>query len=197
MSPFDLAGLRETLKSLDEKTQAEGFWEDHENAQKVMKEKKSIENKIEEYEALATEIEDVEVLISLAEEADDASMVKEITESYEAAAEKLEALRLATLLTGEYDKNNAIISVHGGSGGTDAKDWAEMLFRMYLRWAERKGYKVKILDYQEEKEGGINSATALVEGENAYGYLKNEKGVHRLVRISPYDSSGRDRKSVV
>ncbi len=195
MSPFDLAGLRETLKSLDEKTQAEGFWEDHENAQKVMKEKKSIENKIEEYEALATEIEDVEVLISLAEEADDASMVKEITESYEAAAEKLEALRLATLLTGEYDKNNAIISVHGGSGGTDAKDWAEMLFRMYLRWAERKGYKVKILDYQEEKEGGINSATALVEGENAYGYLKNEKGVHRLVRISPYDSSGRRHTS--
>ena len=175
MSPFDLAGLRETLKSLDEKTQAEGFWEDHENAQKVMKEKKSIENKIEEYEALATEIEDVEVLISLAEDA--------------------EALRLATLLTGEYDKNNAIISVHGGSGGTDAKDWAEMLFRMYLRWAERKGYKVKILDYQEEKEGGINSATALVEGENAYGYLKNEKGVHRLVRISPYDSSGRRHTS--
>ena len=122
-------------------------------------------------------------------------MVKEITESYEAAAEKLEALRLATLLTGEYDKNNAIISVHGGSGGTDAKDWAEMLFRMYLRWAERKGYKVKILDYQEEKEGGINSATALVEGENAYGYLKNEKGVHRLVRISPYDSSGRRHTS--
>ena len=195
MSPFDLAGLRDQLPGLDEKTQAEGFWDDHENAQKVMKEKKSIENKIEEYEALDTEIEDVEVLISLAEEAQDASMAKEIRDAYEAAAGKLEELRLAALLTGEYDKNNAIISVHGGSGGTDAKDWAEMLFRMYVRWAERKGYKVKILDYQEEKEGGINSATAVVEGDNAYGYLKNEKGVHRLVRISPYDSSGRRHTS--
>ncbi len=195
MSPFDLAGLRDQLKGLDEKTQASGFWDDHEKAQKVMKEKKSIENKIEEYEALATEIEDVEVLILLAEEAQDASMTKEIQDAYDAAAEKLEELRLATLLTGEYDKNNAIISLHGGSGGTDAKDWAEMLFRMYVRWAERKGYKVKILDYQEEKEGGINSATAVVEGDNAYGYLKNEKGVHRLVRISPYDSSGRRHTS--
>ena len=195
MSPFDLAGLRDQLKGLDEKTQASGFWDDHEKAQKVMKEKKSIENKIEEYDALATEIEDVEVLILLAEEAQDASMTKEIQDAYDAAAEKLEELRLATLLTGEYDKNNAIISLHGGSGGTDAKDWAEMLFRMYVRWAERKGYKVKILDYQEEKEGGINSATAVVEGDNAYGYLKNEKGVHRLVRISPYDSSGRRHTS--
>ena len=195
MSPFDLAGLRDQLKGLDEKTQASGFWDDHEKAQKVMKEKKSIENKIEEYEALATEIEDVEVLILLAEEAQDASMTKEIQDAYDAAAEKLEELRLATLLTGEYDKNNAIISLHGGSGGTDAKDWAEMLFRMYVRWAERKGYKVKILDYQEEKEGGINSATAVVEGDNAYGYLKNEKGFHRLVRISPYDSSGRRHTS--
>ncbi|MCB6994048.1 peptide chain release factor 2 [bacterium 210820-DFI.6.37] len=192
---LDLAGLKGTLKGLDEKTQAAGFWDDHERAQKVMKEKKSIENKIDEFEALATEIEDVEVLISLAEEAEDASMVKEIRDAYEEAAEKLEELRLATLLTGEYDKNNAIISLHGGSGGTDAKDWAEMLFRMYIRWAERKGYKVKILDYQEEKEGGINSATAMIEGENAYGYLKNEKGVHRLVRISPYDSSGRRHTS--
>lgn len=195
MSPFDLTGLREAQKKLEEQTQAQGFWDDHENAQKVMKDKKSIENKIEGYEVLAAEIEDVEVLISLAEEEEDPAMAEEIKEAYEAAAEKLEELRLATLLTGEYDKNNAIISVHGGSGGTDAKDWAEMLFRMYIRWSERKGYKVRILDYQEEKEGGINSATALIEGENAYGYLKNEKGVHRLVRISPYDSSGRRHTS--
>lgn len=195
MSPFDLVGLREAQKKLEEQTQAQGFWDDHENAQKVMKDKKSIENKIEGYEVLAAEIEDVEVLISLAEEEEDPAMAEEIKEAYEAAAEKLEELRLATLLTGEYDKNNAIISVHGGSGGTDAKDWAEMLFRMYIRWSERKGYKVRILDYQEEKEGGINSATALIEGENAYGYLKNEKGVHRLVRISPYDSSGRRHTS--
>ena len=195
MSPFDLAVLRETLKDMDKQSHAEGFWDDHQHAQKVMKDKKSIENKIQSYEALATEIEDVEVLITLTEDAQDTSMVPEITQAYEMAREKLEALRLSTLLTGEYDGNNAIISVHGGSGGTDAKDWAEMLFRMYARWAERKGYKVRILDFQEEKEGGINSATALIEGENAYGYLKNEKGVHRLVRISPYDSSGRRHTS--
>lgn len=195
MSPFDLAGLREAQNKLEEQTQESGFWDDHEHAQKVMKDKKSIENKIQEYETLAAEIEDVEVLISLAEEENDPDMAGEIKEAYRAAAEKLEELRLKTLLTGEYDKNNAIISVHGGSGGTDAKDWAEMLFRMYVRWSERKGYKVRIMDYQEEKEGGINSATALVEGENAYGYLKNEKGVHRLVRISPYDSSGRRHTS--
>lgn len=195
MSPFDLAGLREALQELDTKTQEAGFWDDHENAQKVMKEKKSIENKINGYEDLASEIDDIEVLIDLAEEAEDSSMTEEITQAFDTASQKLEDLRLATLLTGEYDKNNAIISLHGGSGGTDAKDWAEMLFRMYIRWAERKGYKVRILDYQEEKEGGINSATALVEGENAYGYLKNEKGVHRLVRISPYDSSGRRHTS--
>lgn len=195
MSPFDLEGLKGILKELDAKTQVNGFWDDHENAQKVMKEKKSVENKIEEYETLVTELEDVEVLIALAEEAEDVSMVPEIQAAYKQAAENVENLRLAAMLTGEYDKNNAIIALHGGSGGTDAKDWAEMLFRMYVRWAERKGYKVKILDYQEDKEGGINSATALVQGDNAYGYLKNEKGVHRLVRISPYDSSGRRHTS--
>ena len=142
MSPFDLAGLREQLEKLDKKTQADGFWDDHENAQKVMKE--SVENKIEEYEALAAEIEDVEVLISLAEEEEDASMVSEIKDAYEAAAEKLETLMLATLLTGEYDKNNAIISLHGGSGGTDAKDWAEMLFRMYIRSSHRRRKRLRL-----------------------------------------------------
>lgn len=195
MSPFDLAGLKGRIEKLDEETQKSGFWDDHENAQKVMKEKKSIENRIREYEELEGELEDIEVLLSLAEEEEEASMEAEIADAFEEAEKKLETLLLSTLLTGEYDGNNAILSVHGGSGGTDAKDWAEMLFRMYIRWAERKGYKVRILDYQEEKEGGINSATALVEGENAYGYLKNEKGVHRLVRISPYDSSGRRHTS--
>lgn len=195
MSPFDLAGLENQLKKLDEETQKSGFWDDHENAQKTMKEKKSIENKIEEFNRIKGELEDLEVLISLAEEAEDHSMAEEIAESFNSVSALLEELRLKTLLTGEYDRNNAIISVHGGSGGTDAKDWAEMLFRMYCRWAEQKGYKVRIIDLQEEKEGGINSATAFVEGENAYGYLKNEKGVHRLVRISPFDSSGRRHTS--
>lgn len=195
MSLFDLAELEKQLKDLNTQTEAEGFWEDPEQAQKLMKEKKSIENKIEEYQSISGEVDDLEVLIELAEEAGDTSMVDEIMQGYETAVADLDELRLKTLLSGEYDRNNAIISIHGGSGGTDAKDWAEMLLRMYLRWSERKGYKTKITDYQEDKEGGINSATVLVEGENAYGYLKNEKGVHRLVRISPFDSSGRRHTS--
>lgn len=195
VSPFDLAGLKGKLAELDKQTQQQSFWDDHENAQKVMKEKKSVENKIEEYENLATSIEDIEVMIELAEEMEDESMISEIQVAYKTAQEELETLRLATLLTGEYDANSAMMSFHGGSGGTEAKDWAEMLLRMYMRWAERKGYKVKIVDYQEDKEGGISSATIFVEGENAYGYLKNERGVHRLVRISPFDAAGRRHTS--
>lgn len=195
VSPFDLDGLKGKLAELDNQTQQQSFWDDHENAQKVMKEKKSVENKIEEYETLATSIEDIEVMIELAEEMEDESMIPEIQAAYKTAQEELETLRLATLLTGEYDANSAMMSFHGGSGGTEAKDWAEMLLRMYMRWAERKGYKVKIVDYQEDKEGGISSATIFVEGENAYGYLKNERGVHRLVRISPFDAAGRRHTS--
>jgi len=195
VSPFDLDGLKGKLKELDEKTHQQSFWDDHENAQKVMKEKKSVETKIEEYETLETAIEDIDVMIELAEEMEDESMIPEIQEAFEKAGEDLETLRLKTLLTGEYDANSAMVSFHGGSGGTESKDWAEMLFRMYVRWAERKGYKVKILDYQEDKEAGISSATMFVEGENAYGYLKNERGVHRLVRISPFDSAGRRHTS--
>jgi len=122
-------------------------------------------------------------------------MVPEIQNSYEDFKKKFEELRIKTLLNGEYDSNNAIISIHAGSGGTDAQDWAEMLLRMYTRWSESKGYKVKIIDYQDDAEGGIKSATLLIEGEYAYGYLKNEKGVHRIVRISPFDSSGRRHTS--
>ena len=176
-------------------TQAEGFWDDHEEAQKLLKEKKKIETKIDEYEGLASELEDLKVLIEMAEEENDAELVPEIKEAYEAYKQKGENLRIKTLLNGEYDGHNAILSIHAGSGGTDAQDWAEMLLRMYTRWAEAKGYKVKILDYQDSDEGGIKSATFIVEGENAYGYWKTEKGVHRIVRISPYDSSGRRHTS--
>ncbi len=134
------------------------------------------------------EFDDIGILIELAQEEEDQSMVSEIQKSYEDYKKKFEELRIKTLLNGEYDSNNAIISIHAGSGGTDAQDWAEMLLRMYTRWSESKGYKVKILDYQDATEGGIKSATLLIDGENAYGYLKNEKGVHRIVRISPFDS---------
>ncbi|MEG2757810.1 MAG: peptide chain release factor 2 [Anaerovoracaceae bacterium] len=192
---LDRTGLLEKLKELEKTSQAEDFWNDHETAQKLMKEKKSIENKIEEYDGIGSELEDLEVLISLVEEAEDEEMVAEVNESCHIVQQDLEALRLKTLLTGDYDSNNAILSVHAGSGGTDAQDWAEMLFRMYTRWCETKGYKAKIMELQEDTEGGIKNATILVEGENAYGYLKNEKGVHRLVRISPFDSSGRRHTS--
>lgn len=195
MSPFDVAGLTERLNQINKTTEEEGFWNDHENAQKLLKEKKSIESKIEEYEALKKEFEDIGILIDLAQEEEDQSMVPEIQKAYEDYKTKFEDLRIKTLLDGEYDGNNAIISIHAGSGGTDAQDWAEMLLRMYTRWCESKRYKVKILDYQDATEGGIKSATLLVEGENAYGYLKNEKGVHRVVRISPFDSSGRRHTS--
>lgn len=195
MSPFDVAGLSERLNEINKATEADGFWDDHEKAQKLLKEKKSVESKIDEYRELSKEFEDIGVLIELAEEEEDQSMVPEIQEAYEGYKKKFEDLRIKTLLNGEYDGNNAIISIHAGSGGTDAQDWAEMLLRMYMRWSESKGYKVKILDYQDATEGGIKSATLLIEGENAYGYLKNEKGVHRIVRISPFDSSGRRHTS--
>lgn len=177
------------------KVEIDGFWDDHEAAQKLLKEKKSIETKIEQFETLETELEEIGILIEMAVEENDEGIVPEIQAAYDVYKTDVENLRLKTLLNGEYDGNNAILSVHAGSGGTDAQDWAEMLLRMYTRWSESKGYRLKILDYQDADEGGIKSATFLVEGENAYGYLKNEKGVHRVVRISPFDSSGRRHTS--
>lgn len=183
------------MESITGQMEAEGFWNDHDQAQKLLKEKKRIETKIGEYEGLASEFEDIRVLISLAEEEDDESLIPEIEEAYAQYKKKSEELRIKTLLSGEYDKNNAILSIHAGSGGLDAQDWAEMLLRMYTRWAEDKDYKVTIWDIQDDTEGGIRNATLQIEGENAYGYLKNEKGVHRIVRISPFDSSGRRHTS--
>lgn len=195
MSPFDLAGLKEHLQELNKKTEEEGFWDDHEQAQKLLKEKKRVETKISEFGTMETGLEDIEVLIELAMEEDEASMVPEIQKNYDDWKKALDELRIKTLLDGEYDGNSAILSIHAGSGGTDAQDWAQMLLRMYTRWAEDKGYKVRMWDLQDDSEGGIKSATMLIEGENAYGYLKNEKGVHRIVRISPFDSSGRRHTS--
>ena len=195
MSPFDPAGLKEKLTSIEEEMNKPGFWDDPESAQKYMKEKKSIEGKLGELDHLGSQLEDLEVLVEMAEEEPDESLTEEAAGSCREISDALEALKLRTLLDGKYDQNNAIVSVHAGAGGTDAQDWAEMLFRMYTRWCEKKGYKSKLIDMQEDTEGGIKSATLLVEGENAYGYMKNEKGVHRLVRISPFDSSGRRHTS--
>ncbi|MDR0852028.1 MAG: peptide chain release factor 2 [Clostridiales Family XIII bacterium] len=187
--------LRAQFDEMKQKSEQANFWEDHESAQKLLKEKKIVEERISGYEGLAQEFEDVEIMISLAEEEDDESLVSEIKSGYDQWKKNLEALRIKTLLDGEYDANSAYLEINAGAGGTDAQDWAEMLLRMYLRWAERHRYKTKILDLQDDTVAGIKSARVFVSGENAYGYLKNEQGVHRIVRISPFDSSARRHTS--
>lgn len=180
---------------MENKIHEADFWDNHESAQKILKEKKSLEDKLDELKSLEDGLSDINVMIEMAEESESREFCKEIEESFDELNKKIEAVRIKTLLNGPYDANNAIISVHAGSGGLDAQDWAEMVMRMYIRWGEKMGYKVKMLDNQYADEGGIKSATLSVEGENAYGYLKNERGVHRIVRISPYDSSGRRHTS--
>ena len=194
--------LKSKLTGLDEKTAAPDFWNNQEEAQKVMKEKKSIENRIGEFEGLTSRLEDLMVMLEMAEEAEKSGdtdeaelMADEAKASKETLEKDLEDLKLKTLLDEKYDQNNAIISVHAGSGGTEAMDWAAMLLRMYTRWCEKRGFKAKLIDMNDDTEAGIKSATLLVEGDYAYGYLKNEKGVHRLVRISPFDASGRRHTS--
>ncbi len=171
------------------------FWEDLENSQRVNKEIKYLKNKITRYETLRSRIEDVDILIQLGIEEGDSSVVEEAQIEIDKLEKSVEALRLETLLSGPYDRNNAIISIHAGAGGTEAMDWASMLLRMYTRWSESKGYQVETLDLLSGEEAGVKSVTLGITGENAYGYLKAEKGVHRLVRISPFDSSGRRHTS--
>lgn len=204
MSPFDLARLKERLEEILKETEQEDFWGNQEKAQKILREKKSLENSIGEYEKLEGILDSIDVFIEMAEEVvkdggdpeeELADLVTETLEAYETYKVQAEELRLKTLLDGEYDGNNAILSIHAGTGGVDAMDWAEMLLRMYTRWAEKKGYSVKMLDLQDDTEAGIKSATLLIEGENAYGYLKNERGVHRLVRISPFNAQGKRQTS--
>ena len=155
-----------------------------------MQETRSLESNIEKYNKISTSSDDIEVMIEMAEEEQDEDMINEIEEELNNLGEAIEKLTLTSLLTGEYDKCNAIINFHAGAGGTEAQDWAEMLFRMYNRWGENHGFKVKTLDYLEGNDAGMKSASIIIEGENAYGYLKSEAGIHRLVRISPFDSSG-------
>ena len=170
------------------------FWDDPQKAQDVLKQAKVCRNKIGQYEKLMTELEELETMVLFIEEGDN-SFSKELIEGIETLENKIEDIKIETLLKGEYDRCNAIISIHAGTGGLDAQDWAEMLLRMYTRWAESKDYKVKILDILRDTEAGIKSVTFSVEGINAYGYLKSEKGVHRIIRISPYDSSGKRHTS--
>lgn len=171
------------------------FWNDSEEAAKVIERLKSIKGKVDRYNALKREFDDLKVLLELVAEEEDSTLVAEVQGAFKGFINNLEELKIQTLLHGKYDANNAIMTLHAGAGGLEAQDWAEMLMRMYTRWAENRGFRVTVLDILADDEGGIKSATLLIEGENAYGYLKSEKGVHRLVRISPFDASGRRHTS--
>ncbi|MBR0141274.1 MAG: peptide chain release factor 2 [Ruminococcus sp.] len=192
---LDIKGAKKRIAELNEETAKDGFWDDLENSQKVLQETKSLEKKIEKFNRLNESLEDIITLIELSIEEDDESSIDEITSESNAFKSKLEEEKLATLLNGEYDNSNAILTFHAGAGGTEAQDWAEMLYRMYNRWAERHDYKVTLLDYLDGDDAGMKSASILIEGDNAYGYMKSESGVHRLVRISPFDASGRRHTS--
>lgn len=187
--------LRKKAAELDKITSDPEFWNNQENSGKVLKEVKRIKEKITKYEALENKLEDTITLAELAIEENDESLVGEVEADVKAIEEEEEKQRIEILLSGEYDQNNAIVSFHPGAGGTEAQDWAQMLYRMYTRWGERHGYNVKLIDWLDGEEAGLKSATILIEGENAYGYLKGENGVHRLVRVSPFDASGRRHTS--
>ncbi len=192
---MDIENKKSRLEKLEAQTAVSGFWNDQENSQKVVREMSHIKNVLKGYEKLRSAYDDTLTLIELAIEMDDESVYEEAKKGYDFVMADLETQKLSTLLTGEYDENNAILTFHAGAGGTEAQDWAQMLYRMYTRWAERHGFKYKILDYLDGDEAGIKSASILIEGENAYGFLKSEAGVHRLVRISPFDASGRRQTS--
>ena len=192
---MDIENKKSRLEELEAQTAVSGFWNDQENSQKVVREMSHIKNVLKGYEKLRSAYDDTLTLIELAIEMDDESVYEEAKKGYDFVMADLETQKLSTLLTGEYDENNAILTFHAGAGGTEAQDWAQMLYRMYTRWAERHGFKYKILDYLDGDEAGIKSASILIEGENAYGFLKSEAGVHRLVRISPFDASGRRQTS--
>ncbi len=194
----DALGLEKTkeeIEKLEQQAAAPGFWDDLENTQKVLQRTSALKNKVEKYTRLQGQFDDAMALAEMGDEAEDLSILPEAQEELEKFKESLEALRLTTLLTGEYDSKNAILTFHAGAGGTEAQDWAEMLYRMYNRWGERHGFQVKTLDFLDGEEAGLKSASVLVEGENAYGFLKSEAGVHRLVRVSPFDASGRRHTS--
>ncbi|MCL2663769.1 MAG: peptide chain release factor 2 [Oscillospiraceae bacterium] len=199
-----LDGLKQALKldeamaelqQLEEESASDGFWANLENSQKVQQKIKQLKNKVEIYEKLDNAWSDLITLCQMGAEEKDESLLPELDEEYKSFSAALETARLETLLSGDYDNNSAIMSFHAGAGGTEAQDWAQMLYRMYTRWAERHGMKYKVLDWLDGEEAGMKSASIQIDGDNAYGYLKSENGVHRLVRISPFDSSGRRHTS--
>ena len=192
---LNIDAAREEYARLQDESAQEGFWNDMEHSQKVAQQIKRLENKIHAHEKLCADWDDAMALCEMALEEDDESLLDELSDAYEKLEKEIADRRLATLLSGEYDANNAILALHSGAGGTEAQDWAEMLYRMYTRWTDRHGFTYKILDYEDGDEAGIKSATIAIEGENAYGYLKSENGVHRLVRVSPFDANARRQTS--
>ncbi len=187
--------INEEISKLELQQTEEGFWDNIENSQKVLQRTSALKNKVGAYAKLKSDFEDALVMIELADEAEDLELLDECTESVKAVEKELEKQTLGTLLTGEYDGKNALLTFHAGAGGTEAQDWAQMLVRMYQHWGEAHGYKVSMLDFLDGDEAGLKSATLLIEGENAYGFMKSESGVHRLVRVSPFDASGRRHTS--
>ena len=190
-----IEAAKEEIDRLHAQIDSEGFWDNQEISQKVMKQSRTLEAKVARYEKMCSQWDDLYTLCEMALEDNDDSMLPELTDGYAQLEQEMENARLETLLSGEYDNNNAIVSFQAGAGGTEAQDWASMLYRMYTHWTEQHGLTYKILDYLDGDEAGIKSASILVEGENAYGMLKSENGVHRLVRISPFDANARRHTS--
>ena len=194
-SALRIEDLEKSVAELEEKTLDPNFWSNQENSSKILQAIKQKKDTVEEYNKLCSRLEDAIVLAEMAIEENDDSSVEEVERELDEINREKERKRIEVLLSGEYDRNNAIVSFHPGAGGTEAQDWAQMLYRMITRWAERHNYKVRLTDWLDGEEAGIKSATIFVEGTNAYGYLKSEHGVHRLVRVSPFDSSGRRHTS--
>lgn len=192
---FDLASKEKRVEELERKIEEPGFWEDSERSQQTMKELKGLKDVLESIESLRNLYEETQLLIEMAEEEEDTEIVKEIRRDITHLDTRLEAMRIQTLLSEEYDNCNAIVTLHAGAGGTEACDWTQMLYRMYNRWAEQHGFSIVVLDYQDGDITGIKNVTFEVNGENSYGYLKSEKGVHRLVRISPFNAAGKRQTS--
>ena len=187
--------VRDEIAELEARAQEPGFWDDVERAQKIQTKVKHLQNKVDRFQRLVQEYEDLQVLCELGQEAEDAEIAVEVGTNLATLKQDYETMRLETLFTGEYDDSNAILTLHAGAGGTEAQDWTEMLYRMYTRWAEAHGFEVKLLDILDGDEAGLKSVSFMLIGDNAYGYMRSEMGVHRLVRISPFDSSGRRHTS--
>lgn len=189
MIHFDIPKLKDKIKNLENKTLEEGFWNDSNKAQKLFDDLKIIKDKVEKFDDINDSLDEVKILLEIAKDEDTSSYDKEIDKSLKAIEKVLDEFKIETLLSGEYDKNDTIFAINSGAGGTEAQDWTEMLLRMYTRWMDSHGYSHEVVDFNRDTEGGIKSVTLIVKGYNAYGYLKSERGVHRLVRISPFDTN--------